>query len=59
MLLIILAVIFMLYVISVLSTISHNLKLIVNHLDSKEKEEVQPSLSDEEIEKELEDEWLK
>ncbi|WP_203248164.1 MULTISPECIES: hypothetical protein [Sporosarcina] len=58
MLLIILAVIFMLYVISVLSTISHQLKLIVKHLDIKEKEEIVIS-SDEEIEKELEDEWSK
>lgn len=56
---IILAVIFMLSVISFLSTISYQLKLIVKHLDSKEKEEVLPSLSDAEIEKELEDEWSK
>jgi len=59
MLLIILAVIFMLYVIAALSTISHHLKLIVKHLDIKEKEVVHLSLSNEEIEKELEDEWSK
>lgn len=59
MFLIILAVVFMLAVISFLSTISHQLKLIVKHLNIKEKEEVHITLSDEEIEKELEDEWSK
>ena len=52
-------IILMLVVISFLSTISYQLKLIVKHLDIKEKEKVHPSLSDDEIEKELEDEWSK
>ena len=53
-----LLIIFMLIVISFLSTISYQLKLIVKHLDIKEKEAEIP-VSDEDIEKELEDEWSK
>lgn len=56
MLLIVLAVIFVLYVIFSLSTIKNQLKSIVKHLDIKEKEIV--NISNEEIEKELED-WTK
>ncbi|MEK5036836.1 hypothetical protein [Sporosarcina sp. FSL K6-3457] len=54
-----LLIIFMLIVISFLSTISYQLKLIVKHLDIKEKETVTVTVSNEEIEKELEDEWSK
>ncbi|WP_391203852.1 hypothetical protein [Psychrobacillus sp. L4] len=54
---IILVILFVLYVIYSLSTIKHQLKLIVKHLDVKEKEIVK--ISDEEIEKELEDESSK
>ena len=56
MLLIVLVVLFMLYVIFSLSTIKYQLKSIVKHLDIKEKEIVK--ISNEEIEKELED-WTK
>jgi hypothetical protein len=48
---------FVLYVIFSLSTIKYQLKLIVKHLDVKEKEMV--IISNEEIEKELEEDWSK
>lgn len=50
-------ILFALYVIYSLSIIKHLLKLIVKHLDVKEKEIV--IISNEEIEKELEYESLK
>jgi len=53
----ILGIIFVLYVISSLSTIKYQLKLIEKHLDVKEKENVK--LSNVEIEKELDDEFKK
>jgi hypothetical protein len=56
-LLIILAILFVLYVVFSLSTIKYQLKLIVKHLGIKEKEIVK--ISNAEIEKELEDEWSK
>ncbi|HYK72918.1 MAG TPA: hypothetical protein VEV44_07280 [Pseudoneobacillus sp.] len=51
----ILAVIFILYVIYSLSTIKYQLKMISKHLDVKEKEI--SNISNEEIEKELEDDF--
>ncbi len=53
---VILVILFVLYVIYSLSTIKNQLKLIVKHLDIKEKELEIVKISNEEIEKELEDE---
>ncbi|WP_423410558.1 hypothetical protein AABM38_11780 [Heyndrickxia sp. MSNUG] len=53
----IIGILFVLYVISSLSTIKHQLKLIAKHLDVKEKENVK--LSNAEIENELDDEFKK
>lgn len=54
---IILEIIFVLYVIYSLSTIKYQLKMIAQHLDVKEKEI--NKISNEEIEKELEEELKK
>ncbi|MDF2946522.1 MAG: hypothetical protein K0S51_1201 [Bacillales bacterium] len=54
---IILGIIFAMYVMYSLSTIKYQLKMIEKHLDIKEKEINR--ISNEEIEKELEDEFKK
>lgn len=58
MLWIIFGILFVMYVISSLSKIKYQLKLITKHLDIKEKEIVKLS-SDEEIEKEFDDGFKK
>lgn len=50
-------VLFVVYVIYRLSTINHQLKVIAKHLDVKDEES--DYISNEEIEKELEDERMK
>ena len=56
---VIVVIVFMLYVVFSLSTIKYQLKLISSHLHVKEDESKIPEVSNEEIEKELEDELLK
>ncbi|OIJ20737.1 hypothetical protein BKP45_08020 [Anaerobacillus alkalidiazotrophicus] len=54
---IVLPLLILFYVISSLSTIKYQLNLIIKNLDIKE--EVEESIPNEQIEKELEDEFLK
>ena len=56
---VIVVIVFMLYVVFSLSTIKYQLQLISSHLHVKEDEPKIPEVSNEDIEKELEDELLK
>ena len=56
---VIVVIAFMLYVVYSLSTIKDQIKLISTHLHVKESETKIPEVSNEEIEKELEDELMK
>ena len=55
---IVVGIVFMLYVIFSLSTIKYQLKIITEHLGVKEEKKI-ATISNEEIEKELENELLK
>lgn len=59
MLWIIVVIVFMLYVMYSISTIKYQLKMIAAHLGIEEKDKKIATISDEEIEKELENELLK